>query len=385
MSTLPWWGRLSPHGIISLWLAIACRNVPRPDISVLSEGDSRTVNRNDSKISLIIPTYNRAASLKRALESALRLDYPPDRYEVIVVDNGCDDASLAVVENAQNHNPGHNISYIREERLGLHNARHAGARAAKGDVLLFTDDDATFSPTWLSAYAQAFDSHPDMAAAGGPVRASWESPPPQWLIEFIGDAKTFGLFSLMEPSSEFRLNGHGVFFGVNMAIRAHVLWETGGFNPEAFGYVWLGDGETGLNYKLWNRGMLIGYVPDAMVYHHIPPERMTLEYLRSRMANQGACDLYSDFHRARPNTPLILRRAFRLLLRNAGRWLTAVVVKNRTDVRSINVQLDAARTQAQLRYMLKIAFDKNLQAFLAKENWLNDYGAVEESAIVQRK
>ena len=197
-----------------------------------------------------------------------------------------------------NNNPTHRLVYVREERLGLHNARHAGVWAAKGDILLFTDDDATFDPGWLSAYAEAFDSHPEMAAAGGPVRASWEAPPPQWLVEFMGDVKTFGILSLMEPYDDFRLNADGIFFGVNMAIRANVLLEMGGFNPEAFGAVWLGDGETGLIYKLWDHRMLIGYIPEALVYHHIPPERMTVQYLRVRMANQGACDLYSDFHRS---------------------------------------------------------------------------------------
>ena len=331
------------------------------------------MSRNDPTISLIIPTYNRAASLKRALESALNLDYPPERYEIIVVDNGSVDATAAVVEEGQRKNREYRLRYVREERLGLHNARHAGVRAAEGEILLFTDDDATFDRGWLRAYAEAFASHDEMAAAGGPVRASWEIRPPQWLVEFMGDAKTFGILSLMEPYDDFRLNEDGIFFGVNMAIRANVMLEMGGFNPEAFGTVWLGDGETGLMYKLWAHRMPIGYVPEALVYHHIPPERMTVQYLRVRMANQGACDLYSDFHRALPNTRSILGRVCRLILKNARSWIGAVLVKNRTDVASLNIQLEAARTQAQLTYMLKIALNRNLQSFVAKKDWLNDF------------
>ncbi len=245
------------------------------------------MNRKSISISLIIPTYNRAASLKRALESASYLDYPPDRYEIIVVDNGSTDSTPAVVKEARQNNPTNRLVYVREERLGLHNARHAGVWAARGDILLFTDDDATFDPGWLSAYAEAFDSHPDMAAAGGPVRAAWEAPPPQWLIEFMGDVKTFGMLSLMEPYEDFRLAADGIFFGVNMAIRAGILLEMGGFNPEAFGAVWLGDGETGLIYKLRDHRMLIGYIPDALAYHHIPPERMTVQYLRRPHGESG--------------------------------------------------------------------------------------------------
>jgi glycosyltransferase involved in cell wall biosynthesis len=335
-------------------------------------------------ISLIIPTFNRAVLLKRALDSALNVDYSPADYEIIVVDNGCSDATQAVVQDAQDSHPPHKINYIREERLGLHNARHAGVWAAKGDILIFTDDDATFAPDWLRAYAAAFDAHPEMVAAGGPVRASWDAPPPNWLVEFMGEGKTFGILSLREPYDHFRLNSDGEFFGVNMAIRADVLFELGGFNPEAFGDIWLGDGETGLNYKLWKHKLLIGYVPEALVYHHIPRERMTIEYLRLRMANQGVCDLYSDFHRALPNPRSILRRAGGLILRNYRSWLAAMLVKNRTDVQSLNVQLESARTQAQLKYMLKVALNKRFQTFVSKKDWLNDVRPMEKRSEVHQ-
>lgn len=336
-------------------------------------------SREHIAISLIIPTYNRATSLKRALESAVNLDYPPERYEIIVVDNGSTDATPGVVKEARHNNPRYRLSYVREDRLGLHNARHAGVWAAQGNILLFTDDDATFASAWLRAYMDAFDTHPEMAAAGGPVRACWEVPPPPWLVEFMRDGKAFGLLSLMEPYGEFRLNAGGIFFGVNMAIRANILIEMGGFNPEAFGELWLGDGETGLIYKLRNNNRLIGYVPDAVVYHHIPRERMTLEYLRRRIANQGACDLYSDIQRTRPNTLSLLKRAGALLFRAGRAWIAAMRVKGRMDVHSLKLQLAAARTRAQLKYALKLAVNSNFRAFVLKTDWLNDWCPLNQS------
>jgi hypothetical protein len=68
----------------------------------------------------------------------------------------------------------------------------------------------------------------------------------------------------------------------------------------------------------------------------------------------------------------ILGRACRLLVKNTGIWISAAVKRDRTDVRSLKVQLEAARTQAQLRYMLKIALNKKFQNFVAKKNWLHD-------------
>jgi glycosyltransferase involved in cell wall biosynthesis len=300
------------------------------------------------------------------------MDYPRTDYETIVVDNGSTDTTVAVVKNVRDENPEYTVRYIREERLGLHNARHAGVWAAKGDTLVFTDDDATFERGWLRAYADAFDSHPEMVAAGGPVRPSWKTPPPKWLTEFMRDSKTFGMFSLMEPYEDFRLEPHGMFFGVNMAVRRDVLIDLGGFNPEAFGDAWLGDGETGLVYKLWDHKMLIGYIPKALVYHHIPPDRMTVKYLCVRMANQGVCDLYSEFHRNLPKTVSIVKRAASLALRNAGPWILALLLKNRTDLHSLNIQLEAARTRSQLKYMLQLVVNKEFQAFVVKNDWLND-------------
>jgi glucosyl-dolichyl phosphate glucuronosyltransferase len=327
-------------------------------------------------ISLVIPTYNRAGLLQRALESAVNLDYPPEHYEIIAVDNGSNDATAAVVQAISKEHAEHNIVYVREERLGLHNARHAGTWAAKANVLLFTDDDATFDRGWLRAYAQAFDAHPEMAAAGGPVRPSWETPPPKWLIELMHESATHGMFSLMEPHKDFRLMPDGMFFGVNMAIRRNVLIKLGGFNPEAFGDNWLGDGETGLVYKLWDHKLLIGYVPGALVYHHIPSTRMTVEYLRRRMANQGMCDLYSQFHRRLPKPASIVKQATRLALSHGRLWLRVSWARDRIDVRSLNRQLEAARTRAQLRYMLKIALSRKLRNFVTKDDWLNDLGGL---------
>src|SRR5215510_9818844 len=126
-------------------------------------------------LSIIIPTHNRAALMTQAVRSAFALHYPADCYEIIVVDNASTDSTPEMVEALQNEARGKVLRYVREDRLGLHNARHVGARAAEGQILLFTDDDATFDPGWAQAYAEAFAQHTDMMAAGGPVRPIWET------------------------------------------------------------------------------------------------------------------------------------------------------------------------------------------------------------------
>jgi len=321
-------------------------------------------------VSVIIPTHNRATTLTHAIRSAAALDYSPDCYEIIVVDNASTDGTPKVVQDVRRHLNGRSLRYVLEKQLGLHNARHAGARAAEGEILIFTDDDATFDPGWLRAYATGFVEHPEMAAAGGPVRPIWEVPPPKWLLEFIGNAKVFGCFSLMEPYQDFRLDPKGVFFGVNMAIRRQVLFDVGGFNPEPFGDVWLGDGEAGLNRKLWQRGVPIGYVPPAVVYHHIPAERMTVEYLCRRMANEGACLEYATFH---PGFNLITLcvRMTRLLfsfLKLGPIILSSILKQDRIPL--LKARMRVASQLSRLRYLRRLLHDPGFREFVEREHWL---------------
>src|SRR5258707_3065673 len=114
----------------------------------------------------------------RCLESAQHQELR--EFELLLVDNSPDAELRSRVEEF-NRSARIPARYVAEPRLGLHNARHAGARVANGDVLVFTDDDAVFDPSWLAAYARSFEAHVDMSAAGGPVPSDCEMRPPAWL------------------------------------------------------------------------------------------------------------------------------------------------------------------------------------------------------------
>src|SRR3954471_18361568 len=114
-------------------------------------------------VSLIMPTHNRVSSLERALRSAIALDHVQGETEIIVVDNASTDGTARLLQQFRATAPGL-LSDLYEERPGLHHARHTGAKAARGNLLVFTDDDATFHPDLLQSYAKAFARHPDMAA-----------------------------------------------------------------------------------------------------------------------------------------------------------------------------------------------------------------------------
>ena len=321
------------------------------------------------RISVIIPTLNRSQTLDRTIASVRGQALSFDQYEIIIVDNGSTDRTRKLVDSL-NVNGSKPLRLIQEPELGLHNARHAGARVAKGEILVFTDDDTSFDRHWLAAYAEAFESHPEMIAAGGPVRPVWGVAPPQWLLNFMGASREFPILSLMEPYEDFRINAKGYFYGVNMAIRRRALFELGGFNPEAFGDVWLGDGESGLNYKLWARAMPVGYVPNAIVYHHIPAERMTVRYFCRRMANQGACDMYTRYHPRIPPRFRLLKHACAQVLKNSGSWIKAFLTKEKTDTQSLQIQLHSAQTLSEVKYTVRLILDEKFRGLVRQTSWL---------------
>jgi glycosyltransferase involved in cell wall biosynthesis len=323
---------------------------------------------DEMRLSVIIPTYKRPLSMVKAVQSLQQQSL--QNFEIIIVDNDNDPNVAKIVKDIA-VSAVVPVTYVAECNLGAHLARHAGARAAKGDVLLFADDDQTFDRNWAEAYARNFDKYQDMVAAGGPIKPEWESLPPQWVSECVKGRKMFPILGLIDLYDTFQLDIKGVFFSGNMAIRRRVFFEMGGFGPDLFGERLLGNGETGLNHKIQERGMLVGYVPDAIVYHHISTARMTVEYFRQRMANEGSCDMYTRFHNTMPGNIGLLWHAISILVRNSVLWLIKPFVAGRTSWLCLQIQLQAARSRSQLRYVQRLIKDQEFREFVLKENWLN--------------
>src|SRR4051794_26325031 len=100
-------------------------------------------------ISVIICTRNRCQSLVKTLNSAAAQRLAESvEWEVLVVDNGSNDQTRAVVDDFRRKHPGR-FRYLLEPEPGKSPALNAGIREAEGDILAFTDDDTTLAPTWL--------------------------------------------------------------------------------------------------------------------------------------------------------------------------------------------------------------------------------------------
>lgn len=171
------------------------------------------------RISVIMPTHNRAEYIAQAVESVIAQDYP--NWELIVVDDGSTDATPSVMEKF----PLPNIRYLRQERQGPAAARNAAIEKARGALIAFLDSDDYFLPGKLSAQARLLLSRPWLGA----VHSGWqrvdESGNPLGIIEPWKSAPKLNLktWLMWKP----------VFLG-GIMIRADKLRKAGEFNPRLY-------------------------------------------------------------------------------------------------------------------------------------------------------
>ena len=169
-------------------------------------------------LSVVIPTYSRIPHIRECVRALAGSDYPKDRYEVIVVDDGSPDPASPHLEGVH---PGLNLRCLRQQQSGPATARNLGLIHASGDLVAFTDDDCKPRPEWLPALAQAHEAHPE-AGFSGPVRNgvqnSVAAETSQILIDYC--IRYFDL-----PTT-----GRGFFTSNNMGFPRKQLVDLGGFS-----------------------------------------------------------------------------------------------------------------------------------------------------------
>jgi glycosyltransferase involved in cell wall biosynthesis len=243
-------------------------------------------------ITVAICTFNRAESLRRTLDSLAWMQVPSDlEWELVIVNNNCRDHTDAVIKGFVGRLP---IRREFEARAGQSHARNRAIDVAKGDYIVWTDDDVVVDPVWLAAYAEAFQRHSDAAVFGGPIRPRYEQPVVKWVVD--SEALLGGPYcirDLGEASLPLSSVGHRLPLGANFAVRAD--------EQRAFRY----NPELGLNPLRHRRGDehdvierilqsgAVGYpVPAARVEHCIGHERQTVSYLFRYFSGAGEQDAF---------------------------------------------------------------------------------------------
>ena len=227
--------------------------------------------------SIVVCTYNRADSLRETLAALRAQEVGPSReWEVIVVDNNSSDGTRATVEQARHDWP--RLRYEFEGAQGLSHARNHGIRSARGDVIVFTDDDVLPDPDWLEATLQGLERY-QADACGGYIAPIWETPPPAWLTE-----RFYGFLAVRTDRSDDHAITSSVPppFGANMAFRKEVFARVGLFDTSRGrkGAV-LASGEDGEMFeRILAAGLKVMFLGSARVHHKVESFRLTKRYLR---------------------------------------------------------------------------------------------------------
>ncbi len=226
---------------------------------------------------VIVCTYNRADSLRETL-AALQAQQAPAtvQWDAIVVDNNSKDHTRAVVEEAQRKWP--SLRYEHESQQGLSHARNHGIACARGEVILFTDDDVLPEPDWLTTTLTGLDMH-QADACGGYIAPVWETSPPDWLTE-----RFYGFLAVRtDRADDYVINDEGQApFGANMAFRRSVFEKVGTFDTRRGrqGNVLAGGEDIELFERILAAGIRAVFLGRSRVHHKVESYRCTKRYLR---------------------------------------------------------------------------------------------------------
>ena len=228
-------------------------------------------------ISFIICTYNRAKYIGPLLESIAANDLPKSEYEILLVDNNCTDNTREICDSFTVAHKDINFRYTTESEQGLSAARNRGIKEAKGDIIVYIDDDALVDPNYLRAYAEWFAAHPETMACGGPIEPLYETAEPEWMTPYT---KTL-LTAWMNYGDKPREYPKGRFpGGGNAAYRKSVFDKVGYFNT-ALGRKansLMGAEEKDIFDKMHAFGMQIMYIPTPVLHHIIPQKKLEKDY-----------------------------------------------------------------------------------------------------------
>jgi glycosyltransferase involved in cell wall biosynthesis len=232
------------------------------------------------RLDVVIPTFNRASLLPRTLESLATARVPAGLdARVVVVDNNSKDDTPAVVESFRPRFGGR-LRYVFEGRPGRSNALNAGIAAVDGDLVGMIDDDEEVDAEWFAEVARAF-ADPTLDFITGPYHPRWGAPAPSWLPH-----RPSSVIGWVDGGPEVRTFGRdydGVLMGGNAVVRLARLREVGAYDP-ALGRT--SDGsllsceDEEMQHRLMAAGAHGQYRPGLIIYHYIPPERLTKRYHR---------------------------------------------------------------------------------------------------------
>ncbi|MFA5508327.1 MAG: glycosyltransferase [Vulcanimicrobiota bacterium] len=206
------------------------------------------------RISVVIPTYNRADSLSVVLPSLLDQTFPAEQYELLLCDAGSTDGTKELTEELKDPR----IVFTPGPNTGRSGARNRGVREARGDLILFTDADIIAEPDLLQQHFDYHSRFPGDAVVGCEVQVNTL----EEYREYREDPQAHARHSVNRTTVPWHY-----FLTGNASARKADLLRVGGFDEDFTGY---GHEDLELGYRLQQSGCVLRYNPFAVNYHWHP-------------------------------------------------------------------------------------------------------------------
>ncbi len=200
-------------------------------------------------ITVQLCTYNRRALLGRVLQALFEQDIGPDRYEIVLVDDGSTDGTYETIIAPLR--PPCALHVLRQQNAGLARGRNAGIARARGRYILFMDDDVLATPGLLAAHVRSHERHPRSICRAGVI-----------------NVETFD--ALPPPRYSWRNYSGAYFWTTNVSLPLDLVREAGGFDERFREYGWE---DLELGFRLRSMGVPSLLARDAIVYHYKPPPK----------------------------------------------------------------------------------------------------------------
>ena len=239
------------------------------------------------KVSVVVPTYKRPSLLKRCIEALISQDFPENQYEIIIVTDGIDEDTNQMLAQSGLFDFFNNIfCYSLPFKKGPAAARNAGWRIAKGDLILFTDDDCIPDFNWIKNLYNAFEfyGYPAIALTGKVIVPLPASP------------------------TDFELNTANLekaeFVTANCACTKTSLEMVNGFD-EAFTMAWREDSD--LEFKFLKEDIPIKKIEEAVVVHPARKAQwgVSLKEQRKSMFNALLFKKHPQLYKERIGSPAL--------------------------------------------------------------------------------
>jgi cellulose synthase/poly-beta-1,6-N-acetylglucosamine synthase-like glycosyltransferase len=195
-------------------------------------------------VSVVVPVRNAERTLADCLRSLMQVDYPVERREILVVDNGSTDATARIIS-------AFSVTQLAESHRGPSPARNRGILASCGEIVALVDADCVVTRRWLRALVAAFDG-PDVSGAAGEVLAY---PPDTWAEYYMARRRPRWQAAALTAARPYAVTA-------NVAFRRRVFDQIGLFDPR-----FVTGQDQDFSWRFFWAGLTLRYVPAAVVFH----------------------------------------------------------------------------------------------------------------------